>query len=428
MYQSLKALLSQYSGLLVLVALAGVMAYAAAWAMGENGPSGMEPLNDDELAEVSGQALFVSDHIEPSSEGGLTGAPGDGSADFDFYRMGMDVELGMNMNISKLQLGCGGVNESVMSGACDIDMDYVRFMGRDGSSASPAGPQSDFTLTRPMISLAIEDDNDPTSRSVAGIKVGAEAVDGFISVGRRYTDNVTNEENGGTCDPTAESGSGVVNCHSGINTLSGFIGAEMSAEFTINCTTSGCPNSDACVGYVSGNSIGGCGSGAGDRLFLDVAGTRMDELALYDALLGVDAGALLSFLGIEEGYAQLTADLRGLHGFSLENTGDFFLSFQRERIAWPRFSKTTPSSDEMTACNSNLPSNPDRCGSAYAVPANTGWWMNVPRARVMDIQGANQSMGVTELASALSSPGLAINNPELDMTPASNCYGDATFC
>lgn len=67
----------------------------------------LKPISDNELGDVVAQSggLFISDHIAPNE---LTGAPGDGSANFDFYRMGLDVKMDMNLNMAKFQLGCGG--------------------------------------------------------------------------------------------------------------------------------------------------------------------------------------------------------------------------------------------------------------------------------------------------------------------------------
>jgi hypothetical protein len=55
---------------------------------------GLATLSDEELSSVTGQvgSLFLSDHIGPNE---LAGAPANGAANFDFYRMGMDVKLSM---------------------------------------------------------------------------------------------------------------------------------------------------------------------------------------------------------------------------------------------------------------------------------------------------------------------------------------------
>ena len=59
----------------------------------------MTAMDDRALASVTGQdgSLFLADHISPNE---LEGAPADGTANFDFYRMGLDAKLNLNLNIS----------------------------------------------------------------------------------------------------------------------------------------------------------------------------------------------------------------------------------------------------------------------------------------------------------------------------------------
>lgn len=98
----------------------------------------MTPMPDSALADITGQngSLFLSDHISPNE---LQRAPGDGSADFDFYRMGLNAKLNLNLNISKFQVGCGGVNDLLATTpACDLDIDYLGFMGINAAGTRPA--------------------------------------------------------------------------------------------------------------------------------------------------------------------------------------------------------------------------------------------------------------------------------------------------
>lgn len=44
-------------------------------------------------------------------------------------------------------------------------------------------------------------------------------------------------------------------------------------------------------------------------------------------------------------FASLNTDLRNVHKLTFEDTSDFFLSFQREPIAYPRYSKLTPTEE-----------------------------------------------------------------------------------
>lgn len=353
----------------------------------------MTSLNDKELGNVTGQALFVSDYTN-----GVGTNDGNAFNEFGFYRMGLDVELAMNANIDKLALGCGGVNGN-LAGApnCDIDFDFVRFMGRSGNQAGDP-VTSDFTLTRPYVELAIKNDSSPTLRQVAGIKIGSQKADGFVSIGRRYGVGQTNVENGGVCDGSNE-GAGALACHSGINSLSGSLGLEMSA--TVPVTVIGLLNGTACFGNTQ-DSSDTCGPS--DAYFNSISGTRMTAAGLQDVDLKLNGLCVLFILCINDGAADISESLRFIHGFALKDSSDFGLSFQRERISYPTFSQ-----------------------NGYSETANTGWWMNVPEVKVLDIQGAPQNLGLDEAISALGE-GVNLINVELNQTPAVNCYGNNRFC
>ncbi|MGB1221601.1 MAG: hypothetical protein ACPG43_08675, partial [Alcanivoracaceae bacterium] len=104
---------------------------------------GLEALDDDALRDVHGQngSLFVADTIEPNE---LVGA--NSYSNFTFKRMGLDARLDVNMNIGKVQLGCGGINDALSGGpACDIDIDYLSLMGINAAGDRPSslGPDSD---------------------------------------------------------------------------------------------------------------------------------------------------------------------------------------------------------------------------------------------------------------------------------------------
>ena len=351
----------------------------------------MQALADRDLAEVTGQALFVSDRIAP------TGAAGS-VTDFTFHRMGLDVELAMNANIDKLQLGCGGFNESIASNACDIDFDFVRFMGRNGTSGG-APVTSDFKLTRPYIELAIRNENSLTQREVAGIKIGAQSADGFIGIGRKYANGVVNQENGGTCGTAA--GDSALNCHSGINRISGFLGVELSATVPIDITLIG--EALTCFGNTTTNTADPCGPG---ETFTDeITGTRLNEIFIPAIPLEIRENFLVEALSGGDGFATVQQNLRFIHGFALEDSKDFSLSFQRERIAFPNFDKT-----------------------GFAAVANVGWWMNVPDVKVMNIQAPTIELGILEALDALSAPGPTLTNNELGQAPPTNCFGGLQFC
>lgn len=429
----------------------------------------LTPMADEALSEVTGQedgSLFLSDYIGPNE---LTGAPADGSANFDFYRMGLDVKMNLNANIAKFQLGCGGVNDLLTtSPACDIDIDYLSFMGikSNGEFPSPDGPDSAFELIRPYVELAIKNDNSPTLREVVGLKVGGQRINGALSIGRDYTGsgkpsenyigpgvepNLVNQENGGTCNPSATTGQGVVNCHSGINSVSGFLSLELSAAIRARANMAGLYTTDldTCFGRMNPQQFG-CGPNS-PPFFVDAGGTRLQELHVAAAKLTIDDIDLncawwdltcrgiinpLANAIISEGYGQLKINMRQVHYLLTPNTENFFLSFQREKVAWPNYSKMAPPSNlAFDACNptyGQIPAN-GRCSSAYSPTANTGWWLNAPGAKILNINPPDRiNVGRVDLGTVISLLGpegrLIVDNPKISLPRVSNCYGTAVFC
>ena len=362
-------------------------------------PAGMLSLDDDELSAVTGQALFVTDVIE--------GDPGSPETNFTYYRMGLDVNLELNANIDKMQLGCGGFNESVVSNACDIDMDFVRLMGLNaaGDGPSPEGATSSFSLLRPYIELAVTGDDDPALREIVGVKIGSQQANGYFGVGRVYEQGQVNQEFGGTCG--SETGDQKLACHTGLNRISGYLNTELSGQFVINTSLG---SGTACMGNVTAtqagftNMTGRCNT----PLFVEIQGTRVNEMFEPGLELTVTDGlfTVLEWIGLNTAYATVQQNLRFIHGFSLEDTADFFLSFQRQLVAYPDFD-----------------------GEDFSVPANAGWWMNVPQVGVRNFFGSEVVLdgGLGETLGALSSPGPLVSNSELNSVPPVNCYS-GQFC
>lgn len=442
-----------------------------------HGTRDMTALDDSQMTDVVAQGLFVSDKIDGSNMLGGSTIWSAYSSPYTFYRMGLDAKLSMNMNMSKLQLGCGGVNDAISTGAaCDIDIDYVRFMGVDSTGLLPAGypattgttgGDSAFTMIRPYIEIAVKNDANPALREVVGIKIGAASINGALAVGRTYATGQNNLENGQygdtasggtpnagaatpTCNTGADFGNATLACTSGINSISGFLGAELSTMIHVKANTSilgiNTPlDTYGCAGRMSPTSLtsGHCTSGGtypNNPLFMDAAGTRMSSLTLGSVPLAYDPSSFmtsfLSALGFSQIYATMYADLRLLHFVTFSNTQDFFLSFQRERIAYPSYSKQplyqsvasgNPQYDEC-----GFMGNAGRCASSYAYPANTGWWMNAPVAKLLNIIPANAidmgNISLGTLIGALGPPGIYLPNPNFGLQPTRNCYGSAQFC
>ncbi|MCD6059862.1 MAG: hypothetical protein K0S16_173 [Moraxellaceae bacterium] len=418
----------------------------------------MAELDDSDLRAEAGQAgsLILTDRIGPNELTGATSA--NTFANFSYYRMGLDGKLDFNANISKLQLGCGGVNDLLGGVAgtpgCDLDIDYLGFMGLNaaGDRPDPAGAESTFKLTRPFIELAIKNENNPATREVVGVRIGAQNIRGALRMGRDYTGfgnlgneaSMTNVENGGTCVPSATTGSGVIGCHSGINALSGYLaGLELSAGFRARARvcldlTTIClfgigevdMDLDGCIGRINFDP---CTTGD-TPFFIDAGGTRINNLDVAAAKLKLKTNVIFPIT--LEGYGELVLNTRQIHYLLAPDSSDFYLSFQRERVSWPRYDKTPPPNNmAYDACNPAYGQVAARCSSAYLPAANTGWWLSATNLKMLNLQPGNRivipgTFDVYELLSALgpgSSP-IVIDNPKLDFIAADNCRGSALFC
>lgn len=417
------------------------------------GSSTLEVMSDDALAEESARAgsLILMDRIGPNE---LTGANTTGTfANFSFIRMGLDGKLDFNANISKLQLGCGGVNDLLAGPGCDLDIDYVGFMGLNAAKDRPGAPGSTFQMTRPFIEIALKNENNPALREVAGVRIGAQNINGALRMGRDYSGfgttgpeaSLLNMENGGTCNPSATTGAGVVACHSGINSLSGYLaGIELSAGIKarayvcfelITCFLAPIDAAiDACLGRIA---FGPCTTS--DRpFFVDAGGSRIKSLNVSAAAMTIESPWTL---GINvTGYGSLLLDLRQVHYLLAPDSPDFSLSFQRERISWPRYDKAPPPANvAYDSCNPNYNQVATRCASAYMPAANTGWWLSATNTKVVNLtppdtiyvnKRSDPYFALTDLLNALgpnNSP-IVIDNPKLGLVAADNCFGSRIFC
>ena len=150
--------------------LGGFILSPAVWAMSE--------LSDSELAEVDGQALMNLSYLAPSDASNF-----EGGNNIGFYKLGFEAKIEANLNIRKLQLGCGGVNGA---GGCDIDIDNLSLSGL--SSTRDGRVQSDAVLENPFFQFAVKNPNTASTREIVGFRVSAERAIGLLTTG---TENST---------------------------------------------------------------------------------------------------------------------------------------------------------------------------------------------------------------------------------------------
>lgn len=376
-------------GALVLV-LAALLARPA---------TALQEMSDGALASESGQgALFFSDKIAPTGTAGS-------ATDFTFYRLGLNTDLEFNLNIDKLQLGCGGSNENLVANACDIDLDYVRFMGRSGT-APGAAVTSNFVTRRPYVEFAVKNDGNRSQREIIGFKIGFESADGMLGIGRTYANGQVNVEHGGTCDTAAGDGAGALACNSGIRSISGNLNLEISANILAGTALGDqkiCFGNTATADHANcdGNATNNSNTDIKDPFYQSVSGTRMTDIIIADIPAYVWEGSLNGTTAA----ADLKESLRFIHQILLDSSQskDFFISFQREQVAYPKYDK-----------------------SGYAATTNTGWWLNIPYAAIMNAS-ASVDLGLLDAVAALGE-GANLTNVELGQIPPSNCYNSSKFC
>ena len=151
----------------------------------------LEELGDQQLSEVTGQALLQMGKTEESG--------------FTFYKAGLDAELELNLNIAKLQLGCGGANGP----GCDIDIDHLSLSGDCANR-----PDCSALMVRPFFEFAIKNDDSRTLREISGIRLSSEQAFGMLTAGleNSATPNGINSLSGYM---TAQSGQGGCQTYSG---------------------------------------------------------------------------------------------------------------------------------------------------------------------------------------------------------------------
>lgn len=337
----------------------------------------MQEMTDSALAETAGQGLLVADKLQ-----------GVANSNHTFYRMMLNAELGMNTSIDKLQLGCGGFNDAVVPGACDIDIDYVTMMGsgagQPGAPGAGAAATSQFKLIRPYLELAVKNDGDPSRREIIGFKFGAAQADGYMGIGRYIAPGTA-----GTSCTAAKEGAGAFYCHQGINRLSGYMLNRMSGD------AYGCTNIFGCTPNSNPDQQDHVATFAGT---LVLWGTRINRIqtslpAVAD-LLGINADSYVN------------QSLRFIHGMVIDPNDsefakdDFFTSFQREPVRYPTYNKT----------------------QSHSNTANPGWWMNIPASTLSGLKAYN----VVVSFGALS--GVTLADPDIGQRPPDNCFGALRFC
>jgi len=148
--------------------------------------STLKSMTDSELSEAAGQALLSMSYISPTDLANKEAQRIGGDNSIGFYKLGLEAEMELNVNIKSLQLGCGGVNGA---GGCDIDIDYISLSGLGNSATSNTDSAADraarvgssAVLSNPFIEFAIKNPDKASTRQVVGLNLSAEKALGLVT-------------------------------------------------------------------------------------------------------------------------------------------------------------------------------------------------------------------------------------------------------
>lgn len=136
----------------------------------------LQALDDEEMSNVSGQALLTVDRYDYSGN--------------NFYQLKLNGTIENNINIGKLLLRGS-------DGNAQIDIDNLSLSGDpDGISD---GNLSSATLTNPFLELAFKGPSsadNAQNREIIGMRIGADNMDGYMSFGSQTDESGINSFRG----------------------------------------------------------------------------------------------------------------------------------------------------------------------------------------------------------------------------------------
>ena len=303
----------------------------------------LESLADADMRDITGQSLFTANYING------TGTAATGTAGVDFYRLGLDAEMSLNMNVKSIKLGCNGVNGP----ACDIDIDDVSLSGTEACITANGRPNCDAVVTRPFLEFAIKNPNSLATREILGFRFGAQSLSGLLTAGTN--DGTANGLNrfSGYMAIAATTGTTTTQAANFTNVLEG--------NTTVGGCTSGCPspfftntaplavpslgvNFNVGAFTVEGNQLESTSilatTTAPDIIFNAASGTRTATVPGCIYVIGIGlCGTVLNSVQFDTRLTNLkinigiTEDLGFLHKIPLNNP--FGLSVQKESVWWP---------------------------------------------------------------------------------------------
>lgn len=333
----------------------------------------LQSLSDQELSDVSGQALLTLQYLQGTTQ---TDQKGDtyNQSNIGFYKLGLEAVMELNANINKLALGCGGVNNSVRASSCDIDIDNISLSGLPANAnyTSDERAATSAKITNPFLQFAIKNPSSAATREVVGFRVSAEKISGLMTLGTENsaTPNGINSFSGYMKTKTA-SGTAVTQARTmtyadtGL-TINGVVEGRLFGSSPGTTCVDGFLDPCQSISYTSNNYNLSLSSTSAPFTINStiVSGTRLKDVVLKGSgtvgqidFSGQLTAKVLGLLNLDK---QVTGNITGLktditvnqnlgliHALYLNNPAS--LSLQSQKILWP----------------------------GAAVAANQGWWLSM---------------------------------------------------
>ncbi|HET8731528.1 MAG TPA: hypothetical protein VFM34_10535, partial [Moraxellaceae bacterium] len=426
--------------------------------------------DDAELSQVTGQALFVMDKQVVGN--------------YTFYKVGLDATLEFDANIASLDLGCTGA--AINGQHCDISATNVSFGCMADSSGNCITSQSagdtagnraqmkSFTINRPFIQLVVKNDSDPSSREIAGVRLGGASVVGPLSFGQMtsfsgFLSAVANVTLQGQTDIAATCGTTTKPCTGTAQTKAGWCcgwnanpTADGHNQFTNGTTYEEPPTNNTSLGL---NDDFACVLGVCQpydavtvnystvprtNLPISLTGSRQTQAFIQGLNLGDTVhtliygnGGSIAPLSINQskgfaGSGLLNAVISAIQG-QMENKIDNQLA---TGLGLP--TSTTTSTVRATLNAYNMPYNLSNLHQVdvnssnfglsfqkeagiqypdYTQVMNQGWSLNLPNAFTLNVSQPTVSF-VSNILQGYARQGNIIGLPPSYV----NCWGTATFC
>lgn len=341
----------------------------------------MDQLSDNELSNINGQSLLSLSYIADNQNNNPNKA-------ISFYRMGMEVDIELNANIKRLQLGCGGSKGQ----GCDIDIENLSLVGVNPIDGSYAG--TDAKINNPFIEFAIKNANSSSTREIVGFRLGALELLGKLGLGSNENLKTMDDDIGGIHSLSGDLNINLsnINLHNiNIKGPLGLLTAVKTMATIDNYSKSLILNRDSKVTLTDIEAQTGGFSLLGVTPDLYKNGISLKNLILKDYPTSAFHEILLS------------QDDKGV-----KPTSDVSLSFQTLPIKWEKIS---------TGSFNN------------SVSAQQGWWLSLPNVVVANVSTEQKiDINILNVAANIFTLPLTINPIDSGQRGVNNCYGSLKFC